>query len=976
MNGLGPSHARNSELETERAISGDQRVIMDVERHSTVESAGEGDPAQSIEGSDQELVELAAQTERLGFETRWRKDMVAAALFDEPVAPLEVGRYTIVRELGVGGMGIVYVAYDEQLDRRVAVKLLRPDTDARASLRLQREAQTMARLSHPNVVTVHEVGTHRGRVFVAMEFVEGQDLRRWSKIQRRTTREVLAAFVQAGEGLVAAHDVGIVHRDFKPDNVLVGNDGRLRVADFGLAHALVGDSLDTTPSQPSGPLDATLTKTGALVGTPAYMAPEQFRGAETDARSDQFSFCVALWEALYGRRPFAGKTMASLSRAVLAGQISEPARSEVPPWLRKILVRGLAVDPEQRWPSMRSLLAALQRDPTRRRRTLMVFAGLLVLAFATIGGLGLARAQSERATIAACELAGQAIDEDWNEAVAAELEQGFAASGLEFAPAAWTPARARMAEYAQAWSSQRTQVCLEARVEHTRSAESHDRIVECLDRRRAAFAGLLDAWASPDRKIVARAVKAAATLTPSETCLADAEADARARPPESLQAEVAELRVRLEGVRAFELAGRYERGLSRAEAVETDALALDWLPIQAEAALAVGKLQSRLGHYEQAIDSYRRSFRAAVGGGDDLGALLASIQLTSDTGFYLAQPEESRYWATLGSMLIARLGLAGTLHAASLLNAIGVVHFAQGDYAGALDHYVRALAIKEHTLGADHLELAASLSNIGIVYFEIGDDELALVQFRRALAIQEAMLGPDHLDVAGTLVNESIALYRLREFDAATTDLLRALVIQESVLGRDHVDVATTLTNLGNVRFEEGELDEALELQRRALAIQEATLGPDHSDVAITLNNIADVRVQQGAELEAIDLYERALAIQAATLGPDHPALAYPLTGLGEAELSLGRLASARARLERAEALRESGGEAADLAQTRFLLARVLLAAGDPLAARVRAEAAREGFVAAGPGSELDLAEVEFWLREARLGEVDSATPP
>jgi tetratricopeptide (TPR) repeat protein/predicted Ser/Thr protein kinase len=887
---------------------------MDVERQSTRASGGS-----TSSGEPDDSSSLVA---------RHRKDAIAAALFDEPLATLEVGRYTILRELGVGGMGVVYVAYDEQLDRRVAIKLLRSNSDAKHSVRLQREAKAMARLSHPNVVTVHEVGTHRGQVFVAMEYVDGQDLRAWLTARPRSHREIVAAFIQAGEGLAAAHDVAIVHRDFKPDNVLVGKDGRLRVADFGLSHALGADPTVTPRSSPRpGPFDATLTRTGAMVGTPAYMAPEQFLGRDTDARSDQFAFCVALWEALHGRRPFPGTCVADLSKAVLAGQIREPPRTDVPDWLRKILQRGLARDPDQRWPNMRSLLAALQRDPTRHRRMLVAGLAVLVVVGTTIAGFALARTQSTLSRMASCEQSGRAIEEDWNDDVAATLEQRFAATDVDFAASAWTHAYDRMSEHAQAWSSLRTQVCLETRVEHTRSVESHDRIVECLDERREAFVGLLDAWAAPDRRTVARAVKAAAALAPASTCFDDPSLAERARPPEPLRDEVARLRARLERARGFELTGQYDLALGRALAVLADARTIEWLPIQAEAELVVGKLQSRAGRYEEAVDSYRRSFRAAAGAGDDLGMLQATIQLTVDTGYYLAQPDESRWWAELGELLLDRLDLAETIHAAALHNSIGVVDYARGDYASALEHYREALAIKESRLGAEHYEVAGSLVNIGIVHIDLGDDAGALEHFGRALAIQESVLGPQHLDLAATRINRGIVLTRLGRFDEARADLERALAIQEATLGRDHIDVATTLTNLGNLWIDQGQLDQALAAQERALEIQEATLGADHPDVAITLNNLGDVRFEQGAHAEARELYRRALSVQEAALGLDHVALAYPLTGLGSAELALGELDSARVHLERAVALRESGGEAQGLATSRDLLDRVNRAA-------------------------------------------------
>ena len=257
---------------------------MDIEETIGADSREAETPSSKVSSDDEiaaELLDAAQHPAERGLETQRHKAMLAAALFDEPLTPIKIGRFTIVRELGAGGMGVVYVAYDEQLDRRVAVKLLRrAETDTQGKARLAREAQAMARLSHPNVVTVHEVGTHQDQVFVAMEFVDGGDLRSWLEQERRGWPAIVEAFRQAGEGLAAAHAAGIVHRDFKPDNVLVGHDGRVRVADFGLAHALdatveLGEREPTISS--SNKLEQSLTRTGALMGTPAYMAPENGR---------------------------------------------------------------------------------------------------------------------------------------------------------------------------------------------------------------------------------------------------------------------------------------------------------------------------------------------------------------------------------------------------------------------------------------------------------------------------------------------------------------------------------------------------------------------------------------------------------------------------------------------------------------------------------------------------------------------------
>ena len=338
--------------------------------------------------------------------------------------PPLIGRYEVRHKVGEGGMGVVYAAYDPELEREVAVKLLRRDRlrGARveqASERLRQEARITARLAHPNVVTIYDVGQHEASVYIAMELVHGPSMRRWLHDIARPWREVLAMFFQAGFGLAAAHDAGLIHRDFKPANVLIG-DRRARVVDFGLARAGIVrararpssrvDVTSTAPSEASatrptsevvdvletipgaedlsiatdvarvleeqveastvtlesrvtpgaGASDVDVTTTDHFVGTPAYMAPELFTGGIADARTDQFAFCVALYEGVYGHRPFAGETALEIAAQVLAGKVrAPPGRSRVPGWIGDIILKGLAVDPEQRHASMRSLLAAI-----------------------------------------------------------------------------------------------------------------------------------------------------------------------------------------------------------------------------------------------------------------------------------------------------------------------------------------------------------------------------------------------------------------------------------------------------------------------------------------------------------------------------------------------------------------------------------------------------------------------------------------
>jgi tRNA A-37 threonylcarbamoyl transferase component Bud32 len=307
---------------------------------------------------------------------------VESKLFPGSTEPLRVGRYRILGRIGQGGMGVVYRAHDPELARDVAVKLMNAESldegeTATARTRLVREARAMARLAHPNVLHVYDVGAVEDGVFIAMELVEGESLAAWVARAPRDWRDVLRHYVDAGRGLAAAHAAGVIHRDFKPENVLVGTDGRVRVGDFGLAGApaLAGaPSFDDMRSNDAaldvGGVEGTLTRTGALLGTPKYMAPEQEHGVVASDAGDQFSFCVALYEALYGQPPFEGATFQVYRKHVRDGEIrSAPEGTKVPKWICDEIVRGLAVDPKARHPSMDALLDALARALVDSRAT-------------------------------------------------------------------------------------------------------------------------------------------------------------------------------------------------------------------------------------------------------------------------------------------------------------------------------------------------------------------------------------------------------------------------------------------------------------------------------------------------------------------------------------------------------------------------------------------------------------------------------
>jgi serine/threonine protein kinase len=301
---------------------------------------------------------------------------------------IRLGHHRLLGKLGEGGMGMVYAAIDERLGRKVAIKLLRRRTDELAQRRLVREAKALARVSHPNVVQIHDLGEHEGQIFIVMEFVDGVDLRRWLAERKRTPREILEVFIAAGHGLLAAHAHGVIHRDFKPANIMLGSDGRVRVVDFGLART------DSSSASTSAPLWGNLqteglTESGAILGTPAYMAPEQLRGGDADSKTDQFSFCVALWEALHGSRPFHGSTIVGLVEAIENTKLPVDDHAEVPARVRRALARGLAYQPDQRWPSFEALITALSPAPRQARWRSAVFGVAAGLCLANLGTLSL-----------------------------------------------------------------------------------------------------------------------------------------------------------------------------------------------------------------------------------------------------------------------------------------------------------------------------------------------------------------------------------------------------------------------------------------------------------------------------------------------------------------------------------------------------------------------------------------------------------
>jgi eukaryotic-like serine/threonine-protein kinase len=854
-----------------------------------------------------------------------------------------VGRYTVLGKLGAGGMGVVYAAYDPELDRKVALKLLHASAGSEGRPRMLREAQALAKLSHPNVVAVHDLGTIGERVWLAMEFVAGQTLRAWLDEHPRGWREILEVMRPAALGLAAAHASGLVHRDVKPDNVMLAEDGRVRVMDFGLARALA-DASETASTVQAPPelhphpqrrsANDALTQTGALAGTPAYMAPEQLAGLSVDASSDQFSWCVMLWEALYRVRPFAGDTLLELAANVLAGKLrTPPGDARVPSWLRSIVNRGLAQRPEARWPSMPVLLHALDRGQARARRArvLLAFGGLVIAGTAVLGGARLER----RHRVAACEAAGERIAEVWNDDARARLRDGMLATGSRYAELTADKTIPWLDAYADAWQSARSDACLDTEVTRSWDADLLDRATWCLDERRFELAALVSELTQADDEVLGNAITAAAKLPRVEVCR-DSELQRRLPPPPTSQRdEVQVVREELARVGALERAGKYLAARERAEVALEQAVQLQWPPLIAAARLGVGSLRWRLGDHRDAEAALETAyFEAKMAGVVEVAAACAT-QLVAIVGDELARRDEGMRWSRHAELALGELAHGDQrddLRRAALLGNVADLHWVAGEYDEAERLYQRVLTIREHVLPPDHPELAQALANLGNVQLAAGEYEAAAASGERALVAFEHALGPEHPRVAGSLNNLAAVHLELGEHAEAKLLLERALAVHERSLGPGHPFVAVDLSNIASIHRANGELAKARALTERSLAIREAAFGPDHPEVAQSLENLAIVLGDMGEYPRAEALDQRALAISEHALGPDHVDVARILANLGNIQAALGELTAARGSYERALRIWEAsvGTDHPHVGHPLYALAEIALAQHRP----------------------------------------------
>ena len=673
-------------------------------------------------------------------------------------------RYQLLGELGRGGMAVVHAAIDRQLGRRVALKLVRPDrVDAAGRARLLREAKAMARLQHRNVVQVYDAGSVGDQVFVAMELVDGGSLQRWLVSAPRTWRQVVEVFIGAGHGLAAAHAAGLVHRDFKPDNVLIDAQGVARVADFGLAVAGVDheDGDGTAADLPS------VTTAGVLIGTPAFMAPEQLDGEPATAASDQFAFCVALHRALHGVAPFPGDTPTALRARIAAAPPEESdAGKALPRWLRSALAQGLAANPAARHASMTALVALLARERGWRRWRVPVALGTTVIA--ATAAVALASTRSAQVDPAdACDGGANELAAVWNpaqrSAVATRLERSREGRNLVLAA---------LDRQARTWTAMHRSAC----VAHARGAESAqvlDLRMRCLRHRQIELGAAVDALVHIADGALDHAVDVTADLVPIDDCANLDQLTRELPPPRSAaaRARADELRIELARLEALDRSGQSEPALAGLDDLVHEVRGLEDVGLLVEALLVRGHIAQVRLEFASATSMLREAEAVAL----RHGAIRDAVEASARRLFVEAMDGREAEVLTAQAELLEPLAsslVGDTFAVPLLLNNLGAMHLAGGDRPGARAYFERAKALLEG-VAEPRLELLGIDRNLALTTSGRASEQLAQRTFeklRQRLGASNLTTLDSMLVAAHLTRDPSVAFAIAGEFTARASD--------------------------------------------------------------------------------------------------------------------------------------------------------------------------------------------------------------
>ena len=882
---------------------------------------------------------------------------------------VSVGRYQLGARLGAGGMGVVFEAHDPELHRRVAIKLLHPGGTEDAEItraRLLREARAMAQLSHPNVVAVHDVGRVGDQVFLAMELVEGTTLSQWMKQGSRSQEELLAMFVQAGRGLVAAHEVGMVHRDFKPDNVLIGADGRARVTDFGLAQPAAWIDGNAPANSTSGDAlkmsVAITTAHGAIVGTPAYMAPEQWKGLPADARSDQFSFCVALYEALFGERPFFGRTWMELSGNVLSARM-KPIPRGTPGWLRAALVQGLSVDPTQRHRSMAALLTALSRDRGRALRIGAIAGAMGLGALATVGVLTWMADETVPVTTKA-EAASEGPaegDESGEETGAAKVEQPGSTGTLEepatdtgvaeddaciaraaAADGIWTAdRRERLIErfhkmerglaivsqtmpvldaWVEAYATEATKLC-----DPAPDLEHVDARRRCLEGRAARLDALADRMVTHETFSIDESVAGAAYgLPPVERCgNPDWLSAAPDAPDSSISAKAHLLTTDLAAVEADTLLFQVTSAPGDGEHVVEEADALGYRPLLAEAELAMGLLAAERYQTDFAVSWLERAAVSADAADHDEAQVRAALALIEQQGGIMLDPAASKRWVRIASSIADRIDeprLTAEVKLALAKSQRGTL-----ELVTARDTLKEAITAHETAFGEQNPRLALVHIEASNVAYDLLDAVQAKAHADTAAKILRKTLGPDDLRLCVALTALARAELLAGELEAAGKTIETAVKIPfVSTSLRHDYDKGDALLVQGDIEAARGDREAALKTYEKA-EIYHYT-GDRKAEPLLRRGALL---VEMGKTADGLKVLTSGVAVLESLYDEDDARLVAALRVLGEAQSKAGKHAAARTTLERAVTIADGAvGFGPFTARSKIDLARAERAAG------------------------------------------------
>lgn len=792
--------------------------------------------------------EAGARSDLRALESEVARESVRQALFGQAM-PRNVGRYRVERRCGRGAMGAVFEAHDPELDRRVALKLLERRSATPAALeRLERqvlhEARAMARLHHPAVAAVYEVGRHGGWVFLAMEFVAGQSLRQWLRLERPSWRRIVDVFHEVGQGLVAAHDAGLAHGDFKPDNLRFDESGRLRILDFGLARSICA-ATPATAVHASSSSAALMLSTGieGFGGTPVYAAPERIAGNPSDERSDQFAFFVSLYEAIHGRRPFTGATLEQLRRAIARGPRKPRGQVPGPKSLRQLVDRGLSEDPTRRFESMADAVAALGRIRSRRPRQWWLLGGLTLAA----GAAGWALAHGNQEEV--CPDPEELVAGLWGGSKAEVAEARPA--GIGAAPP-WPKLESELEGYVRQWAEAHAAVCRsgEMRQDPDRGA----RHLACLGQRRAGVERLLQRLARGEARSWATALEAVTELPDVHVC-DGAELPGISPPEPGVQKDVDELRERLVVARVDADGGDLEKALQATRSLVARARALSYAPVLAEALMAEGKVLADLDHLEDASGKLRAAYGEALASGHAQVAADTAVALIYVDGYQRARADMGHHWAW-----VAR-------------------------------HWMRAAGHDGHG--------SSLIANEAAVFFQEGRLEEADAGFREAIELEEASQRPDPFVLDGLRHNRGTVAVRRKDFVRAVGIHREVLEARRELYGDDHPKVAKGLSSLAAAERGLGRLEDAMAHELEALRRLERIHGPDSPALHLTLTGLAETQLDAGVPERSARTIERLLAILEQHLEPDHPNIDRALQQLAVADMKRCRYDDASARFER-----------------------------------------------------------------------------